>query len=220
MVGFEDVKDVKELRDIISSNWDAGEELEELLSQQSDEELTSKYILRFDKGFLREGYEEFGKAEDLVKFYNQELNPRDGTRGKFAVGTYEPERKDSVVKALARADENKAAVVRGNSWAVDIHKALSITNESRREESKEIAKDYLSQVFNFRDLMKPWKRPHYSDIGKVVDGLEEVYWEAYEQDAIETLESTILRSAAEAHNPDRRVNHADPSFYRELVEEY
>lgn len=204
--------DLKGLYIALENNWDR--ELEDLLSKQGNQELGPKYHLKYRKNGIAR-IDGFKTAEDLVDFYNDELKNSSGLDTRFITGRA----RKGKVNDLAREFEaigSRTAVVRGNSWAVDVYRTLSKSDEKSREKARRAARESLEGI-NFRDFVKPWKEPKYSELRGIVAGFKNDYWETYEENSVKTLETVVLQSVAEAFNPDKP---AKMSFYRNLIENY
>lgn len=204
--------DLKGLYYAVEDNWDR--ELEALLSNQGNQEIGPEYHLKYRKHSLQR-IDGFKKAEDVVEFYNSGLKDRSGLDKRFIIG----KARKGKVENLAREFEGlegRTAVVRGDSWAVDVYRTLSKSDERSREEARKAARRQVEDI-DFKDFVKPWKKPKYSELRQIVAEFKHDYWEAYEENSIETLETVILQSVSETLNPDRP---AKISFYRGLIEGY
>lgn len=203
--------DLKGLYYAVEDNWDR--ELEVLLSNQGSQEIGPKYHLKYSKHGLQR-IDGFKKAEDVVEFYNNNLKDRSGLDNRFIIG----KARKGKVENLAREFEglkDRTAVVRGDSWAVDVYRTLSKSDERSRKEAREAAKRRVENI-DFKDFAKPWKEPKYSELRQIVAEFKHDYWETYEENSVETLQTVVLQSVSEALNPDRP---ARMSFYRGLIEE-
>jgi len=125
--------DLKGLYYALENNWDR--ELEELLAVQPEQELGPKYYLKHRKYGLMK-MDGFKTAEELVKFYNSSVKDRSGYDHRFIVGKVKKGRGEEIAREFEKL-EDRTAVVRGDSWAVDVYNTLSKSDPSSRKKCKE-----------------------------------------------------------------------------------